>query len=409
MKTLILKGTIALTILASLFFYSCKKEIINPLNQNVNDLNFANKEVAEDSWSKLSQIPLLASQQFINDASKVNNYSLNVSKIRGGGTGSTDITSPSVTITNPINGSTVSGDVTVSIAASDNVGVASVSLFIDGNAIGTLTTSPYNFLWNSNIVIDGTHTITATAKDAKNNSASTSITVTKNTTIIIPPTVVLPSNFLLMTPPIAKQGNEGSCVAFATAYAARSIEQYYRTSATSYSLSQNIFSPEYVYNQTKMSSDCFSGTAFSLALDLMKNKGVCTWNTMPYSDLNGCSLLPNAIQDAEASNFKITSYSKIINTDQSAIKTMIYNKHPVIINVTMDNGFINATAGFIWSSYSGSGAFPHALIICGYDDSKHAYKVMNSVGTNWGDLGFSWIDYDYFTQVSSYYLYVLNY
>jgi C1A family cysteine protease len=141
----------------------------------------------------------------------------------------------------------------------------------------------------------------------------------------------------------------------------------------------------------------------------MKNKGVATWESMPYSDLNGCSLLPIDNQDANAASYKIISYSKIINSDQIAIKTMIYNHHPLMINIIMDNSFINATPGFIWRNNSGSGSMPHALIICGYDDSKHAYKVMNSFGTNWGDAGYSWIDYDYFPLVSSYYLYVMNY
>ena len=409
MKTLNLKGAIALTTLVTLFFYSCKKENIDSSSQQVDLKNLANKEVADDNWNKVSQIPLLASQQFIDQASSQNNNQITILRTRGGTSITTDITAPSVSITNPINGSAVSGNINISVSASDNVGVSSVTLLINGSVIGTSSTSPYIFIWNSNNAIDGTHTITAIAKDAKNNTASTSITVTKNTPIIIPPSTALPSLFSLLTPPIANQGNEGSCVAFATTYAARSIEAYYRTSSTNYSLATNIFSPEYVYNQTKLFSDCNSGTAFSLALDLMKNKGVCTWNAMPYSDLNGCSILPNSSQDAEAANYKINSYSKIINSDQTAIKTMIYNKHAVMINVNMDNGFINATSGFIWKSYSGSGALPHALIICGYDDNKHAYKVMNSVGVNWGDAGYSWIDYNYFSQVSSYYVYVMNY
>jgi len=409
MKNLTLKGSLAITILSSLFFYSCKKENIDSSNQQVNSINNTNKEVADDNWNKVSQIPLFVSQQFIDDAQFSNSSQVNQRKTRGGTSGTTDITAPNVTISNPLNGSAVSGNVTITVSASDNVGVSSVTLSVDGNTIGSITAAPYNFLWNSNNAIDGTHTITATAKDAKNNTSSTSITVTKNTIITIPPTIVLPGSLTLITPPISNQGNEGSCVAFATGYAARSIEAFYRTSSTSYNLSSNIFSPEYVYNQTKISSDCNSGTAFTLALDLLKNKGVCTWNSMPYSYINGCSLLPNSYQDAEAANYKITSYAKIINSDQTAIKTMIYNKHAVIINVTMDNGFINATSGFIWKSYSGSGALPHALIICGYDDAKHAYKVMNSVGTNWGDSGFGWIDYDYFPQVASYYLYTMNY
>ncbi len=56
---------------------------------------------------------------------------------------------------------------------------------------------------------------------------------------------------------------------------------------------------------------------------------------------------------------------------------MITTNHPVMINVTADNSFINAGAGFIWKAYSGSGALPHAVIICGYDDAKNAYKIIN--------------------------------
>ena len=409
MKNLTLKGSFAITILSSLFFYSCKKENIDSSNQQVNSINNTNKEVADDNWNKVSQIPLFVSQQFIDDAQFPNSSQTNQSKTRGGASGTTDITSPNVTITNPLNGSAVSGVISVSVSATDNLEVVSVSLFIDGNAVGSLTTSPYNFVWNTDNATIGTHAISATAKDAKSNTTTVTITVTKNTTINTSPTITLPAAFSLSTPPIQKQGNEGSCVAFATAYAARSIESFYRTGSVTYNTAVNLFSPEYVYNQTKLFADCNSGTAFTLALDLIKNKGVCTWNSMPYSDLNGCSTLPNESQDAEASMYKIPSYSKIINNDRNMIKTMLYNRHPVMINVTMDNGFINATSGFIWNSYSGSGSLPHALIICGYDDAKNAYKVMNSVGTAWGDAGYSWIDYNYFTQVSSYYLYVMNY
>jgi hypothetical protein len=72
------------------------------------------------------------------------------------------------------------------------------------------------------------------------------------------------------------------------------------------------------------------------------------------------------------------------------------------------SSFIGAGPGFIWKSYSGSGSLPHAVLICGYDDAKHAYKVMSSWGTSWGDGGFSWIDYDFFVQKSSYNTYVIQ-
>ncbi len=223
---------------------------------------------------------------------------------------------------------------------------------------------------------------------------------------VLPPTTI-PASFQLVTPPVGNQGNEGSCVAFSTTYAARSIEQYYKTNATSYSFTSNIFSPEYVYNQIKF-GDCGTGTAITLALDLLKNQGVSTWQSMPYSDINGCTLQPDANQVANASGYKISSYVAIPNTDQVAIKTMVASKHAVITTVIADNSFVNATSGFIWKTYSGSGSLPHTIIICGYDDAKHAYKVMNSWGTTWGDVGFSWIDYDFLPQKSSYYTYAIQ-
>ncbi len=407
MKTNYLSSALAVTTILSFLLFSCKKEQIDTTSTNTIESKLIYpSEVADDNWNDISKVPLVISSAFKSAVAPSPFTSRGVKT-----TSTTDVTPPTVSITSPSNGAAISGSVSISVSASDNVGVSSVSLTVDGAIIGSLTVSPFNFIWNSSTSADGTHVITATAKDTKNNSSSYSITVSKNTTVVVtpPPTTTLPSSSFLITPSIANQGNEGSCVAFSCAYGARSIEQFYRTNATSYSYASNIFSPEYAYNQTKMSSDCNSGTAFTLVLNLMQTKGVATWESMPYSDVNGCSLLPTTTQDANAANYKISSYSKIINSDQTAVKNMIYNHHAVMINVTMDNSFINATSGFIWKSYSGSGALPHAMIICGYDDSKHAYKVMNSVGTNWGDAGYSWIDYDYFSLVSSYYLYVMNY
>jgi C1A family cysteine protease len=87
---------------------------------------------------------------------------------------------------------------------------------------------------------------------------------------------------------------------------------------------------------------------------------------------------------------------------------MIAAKHPVIATIIADNSFVNAGPGFVWTTDSGAGSLPHTLVICGYDDAKHAYKVMNSWGTGWGDAGFSWIDYDLFPQKSAYYTYVIQ-
>jgi C1A family cysteine protease len=198
---------------------------------------------------------------------------------------------------------------------------------------------------------------------------------------------------------------EGSCVAFAVAYA-RSAEQYYKTGATSYNDAVNVFSPEYIFNQVKTSSDCM-GSGVMSSLELLKSQGVCTWQSMPYSAGNGCSLMPTAAQKAEAANYKIASYSMLVDEDITAIKTMIASNHPVIASFTIDHGFYSATPGFIWNTLTGNSG-GHTMAICGYDDTKHAYKAINSWATNWGDAGYIWIDYDFFPVAAAYYCYAMT-
>lgn len=228
--------------------------------------------------------------------------------------------------------------------------------------------------------------------------------------IVVPPPVPTTGVSILM-PPVINQGGEGSCVAQSVGYYTRSAEQYYRTGASLYSNTLNIFSSEFLYNITVASpSNCGSGTSILKALDTLVGRGICLFSSMPYTDVNGCTIMPTASQYIEASNYKISGYSKILNTDRDAIKTMIQQNHPLIIMILADNSFINASAGFIWKTYSGSGMLAHSIAIVGFDDTKNAYKVINSWGTSWGDVGYSWIDYSFFEtggKVSTY-CYVIN-
>jgi hypothetical protein len=96
-----------------------------------------------------------------------------------GSTTSVDTTPPTVSITSPANGATISGTTTVACNASDNVGVASVQLQIDGANVGSADTSaPYSFALNTASYANGSHTLTAIARDgAGNQTTSGSVTV----------------------------------------------------------------------------------------------------------------------------------------------------------------------------------------------------------------------------------------
>jgi len=102
----------------------------------------------------------------------------------------TDTTPPTVSITAPAAASTVSGSVTVSATAADNVGVVGVQFLLDGANLGTEdTASPYSVTWNTATAANGSHTLSARARDAAGNTATASVTVTVNNPDTTPPTV----------------------------------------------------------------------------------------------------------------------------------------------------------------------------------------------------------------------------
>ncbi|OLD56744.1 MAG: hypothetical protein AUI64_01705, partial [Acidobacteria bacterium 13_1_40CM_2_64_6] len=102
-----------------------------------------------------------------------------------------DTTPPTVSLTAPANGATVSGTATVSATASDDVGVAGVQFKLDGVNLGSEdTSSPYSATWNSTTASNGSHTLTAVARDAAGNTTtSTAVTVTVSNIDATPPTV----------------------------------------------------------------------------------------------------------------------------------------------------------------------------------------------------------------------------
>ena len=103
----------------------------------------------------------------------------------GGG----DTTPPTTSVTAPASGATVSGTVTVTATATDNVGVTRIELYADGVLLGTGTTSPASASWNTTAVANGSHTLTSKAFDAAGNvgtSAAVTVTVSNSTTVTNP-------------------------------------------------------------------------------------------------------------------------------------------------------------------------------------------------------------------------------
>ncbi len=121
-----------------------------------------------------------------------------------------DTTPPTATLVTPTANSTLTGTVSFSATASDNVGVTGVQYFLNSQAISpVLTNTGYTFSWNSASVSNGSYTVKAVARDAAGNlgeSTLVPVTILNNNTA---PTVIFLSNSS-----VAVSANIGTVIGF---------------------------------------------------------------------------------------------------------------------------------------------------------------------------------------------------
>jgi len=221
----------------------------------------------------------------------------------------------------------------------------------------------------------------------------------------------LPKSFSLKqySPFPGDQGNYGTCTAWATAYAARTISESValkRTNKTT--TTDNVFSPVYIYKNISNDPDCDDGTVIIHALEVMKNPGAV--KRIPEEKNRDFRTVPLSIY-ITAKHYPIADYVRlfsgfgkigIIDINSERIlptKKSITEGKPVIIGINCPRSFtIRGTD--LWRPIENP-AVPfsgHALCIVGYDDNKHggAFEIQNSWGTTWGNGGYIWIHYNDF-------------
>ena len=204
-------------------------------------------------------------------------------------------------------------------------------------------------------------------------------------------------------PPPGNQGQQSSCVAWATAYALRSYQAHVRSHASlvtgdGHIDSARVFSPAFIYNQINNGRD--AGSVFSDAFALMQSKGVAPLQYMPYSQ-NDYRTMPNPAALNVAANYRIAFWKQINVNELVELKSQLNAGYPVIIGAMVDEGFDHAGKGFVWDHVGGRQLGGHAMLVVGYDDDRNAFRVLNSWGTGWGDHGYYWLDYTLFPKVVS--------
>jgi C1A family cysteine protease len=224
-----------------------------------------------------------------------------------------------------------------------------------------------------------------------NNGTSLGISIV-DTAIYSPDSAsALPNSLILDMPAPRNQGSQKSCTAWATVYAAGSY-YHHIASGKPYSDTTSL-NPAFTYNQITL-GNC-GCTPFLDHLYLLKTQGACSFVDMGYSDTD-CTMQPDSGQRKRAENYKINGWQKVNLHNPTIIKRAIFEKRPVLFAITTDEGFRHLVAPYIWKKSSGSVGETHAMLVVGYDDTKKAFRIMNSWSAGWADKGFAWIDYDYF-------------
>jgi len=205
-------------------------------------------------------------------------------------------------------------------------------------------------------------------------------------------------------PPMGDQGQTGTCIAWACGYNQRTALQAIRNNHTGNQLNNTSrqFSAKDLFwsipNGLK-GEDC-NGTHFKNAYDKMLQRGIATVQTVPFQNLGDCSSSPSSSWTTEAGQYKIESYRELPVT-VDAIKAKLAENRPLAFGAIVTQGFNQwrgssvMRTGDVLNSPQGGG---HAMSIVGYDDAKGAFRIANSWGTNWGDNGFAWIDYNLMTN-----------
>lgn len=208
----------------------------------------------------------------------------------------------------------------------------------------------------------------------------------------LPDSVDLSGSF----PTPGNQGNQGSCVGWAAAY----LKTYQEVLETGEDPDAIFFSPSFIYNQIKQ-GDCDSGSQIDDALNLLSEQGDVVEARFPY-DQSECEVLPDDEMKLEAGPFKIASWRRANTQDPTELKRHLHNDTPILISFEADDAFFDVKAGDIYKDPPAKDPGLHAMVVVGYDDTKNAFKLINSWGTDWGDNGFVWVDYDTFVEKTFY-------
>ncbi|PHS68307.1 MAG: hypothetical protein COB12_00185 [Flavobacterium sp.] len=221
--------------------------------------------------------------------------------------------------------------------------------------------------------------------------------------------VNLPNSYSLKQyAPIPKEQKYGTCTAWATAYAARTIIEAKANNWTDKEfITENAFSPAFTYRITEPNKKkCKGASTLSIVTSLKMIGALPLKNWKVDENKKKDYYCPDEIGadlNLLASNFKIIDFSKLFSDPKprgsktEKVKLSLSNGNPVVIMMSCPNSF-QKIKKFVWepTEYPNFGKYSnHAMTVVGYDNNKFggAFEIQNSWGTDYADEGYVWVTY----------------
>lgn len=197
-------------------------------------------------------------------------------------------------------------------------------------------------------------------------------------------------------PPIRDQGQLGSCVANSTLEADGFL--YTRSGHPDPMLSRlDLYLKARTLEGTPASED--SGCQIRDAMKAMATQGACLEASWPY-DVSKFADSPPPITAGEAAQHKILFYYRL--PSHRACLASLAQGFPFVFGIPVPENMMSARC-----AQTGVVQFPsptegfeggHAIMAIGYSFTRAAYIVQNSWGTTWGDRGYLYLPFRFFTD-----------
>ncbi|MDR3566043.1 MAG: C1 family peptidase [Negativicutes bacterium] len=196
--------------------------------------------------------------------------------------------------------------------------------------------------------------------------------------------------------PVVDQGTLGSCTANAIV---SGLREYLLLQAK---LPWVALSRLFLYYEERLlegTVDEDSGAYIRDGMKVLQTIGVCPESEDLY-DIGKFTEPPSALAIADAKQYKISQYHRV--TDLTMLKTALAEKQPVVVGIKVYQSFESQAA-------AETGIIPlpnttteellggHAVLAVGYDDAKQWIIIRNSWGTSWGDKGYCYLPYQYWS------------